>query len=141
MTSGIWIFWAWGEGASVKFQKFLTFSDFSFVPKKFSSMTIRTSAYNFYDFMIEPIFIHFVGGSLGGEAPQKILEFFQAVVYFFFLKGVRGRSSRNFLEISWFSDACLKKIERGEVKRKFFLDVIVLRPHNWIKFEDICQTE
>ena len=41
-------FWARGGGSSVKFQKFLTFPDFWFVPKKLSLMTILTSAYNFF---------------------------------------------------------------------------------------------
>ena len=91
-----------GGGSSVKFQKFLTFSDFSFVPKKFSSMTIRTSAYNFYDFMIEPIFIHFVGGGSGGRSPPENFGGVSSCFFIFFEGGTGAKPPEFFGDFSIF---------------------------------------
>ena len=104
--------------------------DFSFVPKKFSLMTILTSAYHslrfekiflclffrrsdFYmNIRICHAFFEFWGRGLGGEAPQKIFGDSQAIfqhfriceIIFAFLRESGGEARKSF-EIFHFFDA------------------------------------
>ena len=82
MTSGIFENFGLEGGGKRKISKIPDFSNFSSVPKKFSLMTILTSAYNFHVFWLSRFLLVLQKGK-GGEAPRKMLEFFQAVFYVF----------------------------------------------------------
>ena len=98
-------------------------------------------------------FLLISGWGSGGRSPPEnfwgFSGYFSTFSYLWnyfllFFRGVRGRSPRKFFELFQFSNAgeglsrifpdffltfwCLKKIEGGRVRRKFFPDVIFLRP-------------